>query len=50
MPVKVWIKQLVSVFVFASMANGVMAGDSYPRLADSVDPSLQKGLQHFMCL
>lgn len=45
MPVKMWIKQLISVFVFFSMANWAMAGDSYPRLADSVDPVLQKELQ-----
>lgn len=45
MPVKMWIKQLVSVLVFASMANWAVAGEDYPRLADSVDPALQKGLQ-----
>lgn len=45
MPVKVWIKQLLAVFVFASMAHGAVAADGYPRLADSVDPKLQRELQ-----
>lgn len=45
MPVKMWIKQLVSLFVFAAMLNSAVAGEGYPRLADSVDPDLQKGLQ-----
>jgi len=45
MPVKMWIKQLVSIFAFTVVANGAMAGDGYPRLANSVDPVLQKDLQ-----
>ena len=46
MPIKMWIKQLVSVFVITSMANWAVAGEVYPRLAESVDRDLQKGLQH----
>jgi len=38
------IKQLVALFAFTVMANGAIAGDGYPRLAESVDPQLQKGL------
>ena len=46
MPVKMWIKQLITVVVIASMANWVIAEEAYPRLTDSVDRNLQKGLQH----
>ena len=46
MPVKMWIKQFVFVFVFASIANWAVAGEGYPRLAESMDRDLQKGLQH----
>ena len=45
MPVKMWIKQLISIFIFAIMVSLAMAGEGYPRLADNVDPELQKGLQ-----
>ena len=44
MPKKMLIKQLVTLFVFTVMANGAIAGDGYPRLAESVDTKLQKGL------
>ena len=46
MPVKMWIKQLITVVVIANMANLAIAGEAYPRLADNVDRDLQKGLQH----
>jgi len=42
---KMLIKQLVALFAFTIMANWAVAGDGYPRLADSVDPTLQKELQ-----
>ena len=45
MPVKLWIKQLISIFIVAIMANSAIAGEGFPRLADNVDPELQKGLQ-----
>ncbi len=44
MPKNMLIKQLVALFVLTVMANGAIAGDGYPRLAESVDPQLQKGL------
>ena len=45
MPVKMWIKQLLVFFTLVGMANWAVAGEVYPRLADSVDPTLQTGLQ-----
>lgn len=46
MVIKMWIKQLISLFIiFAAVVNVAVAGDGYPRLADSVDTNLQKGLQ-----
>jgi len=44
MPVKMLIKQLLVLFSFTILANGALA-DGYPRLAESVDPKLQKGLE-----
>ena len=45
MPVKMWIKQLLAFFTLVGMANWAVASEVYPRLADSVDPTLQRGLQ-----
>ena len=44
MLVKMLIKQLVVVFCVAILAN-VAVADGYPRLAESADPQLQKGLE-----
>jgi beta-lactamase class A len=41
---KILIKQLLVLISFAILAN-VARADGYPRLADSMDPQLQKGLQ-----
>lgn len=45
MPKILLLKQLVALFSFTLMANWAIAGDGYPRLAESVDPQLQKELQ-----